>query len=139
MMTALSLPLALPELILAVGALALLMLGAWRERSPWAVVDAAIFILGLALLSVLLTRQAPGTDFYGAFIDDSFARFMKSLSLIGSIVTLMLSADFMRRQNIGGFEFPALILPRVLHAMNAQVTSCLPCVRLYSTNLAGNI
>ena len=110
MMTALSLPLALPELILAVGALVLLLLGAWRERAPWAVVDAAIVVLGLALLSVLLTRQAPGTDFYGAFIDDSFARFMKSLSLTGSIVALLLSADFMRRQNIGGFEFPALVV-----------------------------
>ena len=109
-MTALSLPLALPELILAVGALVLLLLGAWRERTPWAVVDAAIVVLGLALLSVVLTKNATGVTFSGAFIDDSFARFMKSLSLIGSIVALLLSADFMRRQKIGGFEFPALVV-----------------------------
>ena len=115
--SALAFPLVVPELILAVGAMILVLLGAWRERAPWAVVDAAIFVLGAALLSVLLTRQPYGTAFFGAFIDDAFARFMKSLALIGSIATLLLSVDFMKRQNIGGFEYPALIVLATLGMM----------------------
>jgi NADH-quinone oxidoreductase subunit N len=120
--SALSLPLVFPEFILAVGAMILVLLGAWRERAPWAVVDAAILVLGAALLSILLTRQPYGTAFYGAFIDDAFARFMKSLSLIGSIVALLLSVDFMKRQNIGGFEFPALIVLATL-GMNMLISA----------------
>ncbi len=120
--SAFSLPHALPELILAIGAMILVLLGAWRERAPWAVVDAAILVLGAALLSVLLTREPYGATFYGAFIDDAFARFMKSLSLIGSIVALLLSVDFMKRQNIGGFEFPALVVLATL-GMNMLVSA----------------
>ena len=120
--SALSLPHVFPELVLAIGAMILVLLGAWRERAPWAVVDAAVIVLGAALLSVLLTREPYGVTFYGAFIDDAFARFMKSLSLIGSIVALLLSVDFMKRQNIGGFEFPALVVLATL-GMNMLVSA----------------
>ena len=55
--------------------------------------------------------------FYGAFIDDAFSRFMKALALIGSLATLVLSVDFMRREKIAGFEFPILILLATLGMM----------------------
>ena len=42
---------------------------------------------------------------------------MKALALIGSLVTLLLSLDFMRREKIGGFEFPVLILLSTLGMM----------------------
>ena len=35
---------------------------------------------------------------------------MSALALIGSLVTLLLSVEFMRQERIGGFEFPVLIL-----------------------------
>ncbi len=110
MLTIASLPLIFPELVLALGALALILMGAWKERSPWAVVDSAIVVLGIALLGVFLTHAPTGSAFGGAFIDDSFARFMKALALTGSIVSLLLSADYMKRQNVGGFELPALMV-----------------------------
>ncbi len=109
--TALSLPVILPEVMLAVGTLALVLLGALRgDRAFALIVDLAIALLGLTLIVVLVNQRAKGVTFYGAFIDDAFARFMKALSLIGSIVTLFLSIDFMRREKIGGFEFPILVL-----------------------------
>jgi NADH-quinone oxidoreductase subunit N len=40
----------------------------------------------------------------------AFARFMKVLVLIGSMFTLILSQDYMRRARIDKFEFPILVL-----------------------------
>ncbi len=42
---------------------------------------------------------------------------MKALALIGSLTTLLLSIDFMRKEKIGGFEFPILILLATLGMM----------------------
>ena len=47
-----------------------------------------------------------GITFYGAFADDAFTRFMKALALIGSLVTLLLSLDFMRARRIARVRIP---------------------------------
>ncbi|HXZ15898.1 MAG TPA: NADH-quinone oxidoreductase subunit N, partial [Roseiarcus sp.] len=70
MTTALSLPLVLPEALLALGALALLLLGAWRgEKSGWIILEAAVGVIGVALLTVIFNKHVVGATFYGAFID----------------------------------------------------------------------
>ena len=116
--TALSLPIVLPEFVIATGALALLLLGALRgERSVWLVTEIAAALLAAALVAVIADRHAPGATFFGAFVDDAFARFMKALALIGSLATLLLSVEFMRREKVGGFEFPILILFATLGMM----------------------
>ena len=116
--TALSLPVILPEAILAIGALVLLMFGALRgERSVWLVTEGAVALLGIALIALLFGGRAEGVTFYGAFTDDAFARFMKALALTGSLVTLLLSIDFMRSHRIGGFEFPVLLILATLGMM----------------------
>jgi len=51
-----------------------------------------------------------GLTFYGSIADDAFTRFMSALALVGSLVTLLLSLEFMRAERIAGFEFPVLIL-----------------------------
>ena len=104
--TALSLPIILPEFILALGVLALILLGALRgERSVWLVTEGAVALLGVALVVLLVGDRPEGVTFYGAFTDDAFARFMKALALVGSVATLLLSIDFMRSHKIAGFEF----------------------------------
>ncbi|MGO9743061.1 MAG: NADH-quinone oxidoreductase subunit NuoN [Roseiarcus sp.] len=116
--TAFSLSMILPELILAAGVLVLLLVGAFRgEKSVWLVTEGAVAILGLALVALLLDHHHHGVTFFGAFTDDDFARFMKALSLIGSLVTLLLSIDFMRAHKIGGFEFPVLMILATLGMM----------------------
>jgi NADH-quinone oxidoreductase subunit N len=116
--TALSLPVVLPEAILAVGILVLLLFGALRgERSVWLVTEGAVALLGVALVVLLVGGRAEGVTFNGAFTDDAFARFMKALALIGSLTTLLLSIDFMRAHKIGGFEFPVLLLLATLGMM----------------------
>ena len=97
--TAFSLPTVLPEFILAIGVLALLLLGAWRgERSVWLVTETAVALIGVALIVLFVHRGGTNVTFYGAFTDDAFSRFMKALSLIGSLITLLLSIEFMARE-----------------------------------------
>jgi len=109
--TAFSLPVVMPEFILFVGVLSLVLLGALRgERSVWMVTEIAIALLGVALADVLFDAHAHGITFYGAFISDGFARFMKTLSLIGALVSMVLSLEFLRHNRYGGFEFPVLMV-----------------------------
>src|SRR5450631_196420 len=116
--TALSLPAVLPEFILAGGILALVLLGAFRgERSVWLVTEIAVGLLGVVLVVMLANHGTKNVTFFGAFTDDAFSRFMKALALIGSLTTLVLSVDFMRKEKIAGFEFPILILLATLGMM----------------------
>jgi NADH-quinone oxidoreductase subunit N len=100
----------LPELVLAIGALALILVGAIRAKpSDRLVTEIAVGVLGLAIL-ILFDGRGTATVFDGAFIDDSFGRFMKVLSYAGSLVTLLIAQDFLAREKIDKFEFPVLVL-----------------------------
>jgi NADH-quinone oxidoreductase subunit N len=102
---------ALPEIILAVGALALILVGAIRgERSTPVVSASALVILGVALLAVLMQPAERVEALSGSFVSDAFSRFMKSLTLIASMAGIVLSTDYFRRESIDRFEFPILIV-----------------------------
>ena len=73
----------LPELILAVGAMALLLAGAiGGEKTAPAISWAAIALLAVAGVAVVMGN--PGPAFHGAFMADGFSRFAKILILIGA-------------------------------------------------------
>ncbi|RBP09105.1 NADH dehydrogenase subunit N [Roseiarcus fermentans] len=109
--TALSLPVVLPEAVLALGTLLLVLYGALRgERAFHLVTEVSVALLGIVFLIVVWKSRPMGITFYGSFADDPFTRFMSGLAVIGSLVTLLLSLEFMRREQIAGFEFPVLIL-----------------------------
>ena len=100
----------LPELVLAIGALALILVGAIRGKSSDRLItEIAVGVLGLAIL-ILLGGKGTARIFDDAFIDDGFGRFMKVLSYIGSLVTLLMAQDFLAREKIDKFEFPVLVL-----------------------------
>jgi NADH-quinone oxidoreductase subunit N len=106
----LHLDLALPEIILAGGAMALLMLGVATKRERGELVLwLAILILGVAGVFVA-SGSGTATLFDDSFIVDPFARMLKLLTLTGAAVALLMSADYWRA--VGGvkFEFPVLIL-----------------------------
>jgi NADH-quinone oxidoreductase subunit N len=101
----------LPELILAGGALVLLMLGAFKgHKGDWIISELAIAIIGIAFLTLFTPLAGKVVIWDGAFIDDAFGRFMKGLALIGSMVSLLLSREYMAREKIDQFEYPVLIL-----------------------------
>jgi NADH-quinone oxidoreductase subunit N len=112
-MASLSLSLAhcLPELILAAGVLVLVLLGAIRgKESDGLVTEIAAGLLGAAIVVILLGGKTNAIVFDGAFINDGFGRFMKVLTLAGSLVTLVMSRDFLAAEKIDKFEFPILVL-----------------------------
>ncbi|PSH67808.1 NADH-quinone oxidoreductase subunit NuoN [Phyllobacterium brassicacearum] len=99
-----------PELLITVGALALLMIGAFSgERANTLVVGLSVAVLLAALALVVLFPQ-DGNVFGRAFVSDPFSRFMKVLTLVGSVVTLVMSVGFAKAEKFDNFEFPILIL-----------------------------
>src|SRR6202163_2475200 len=89
---------ALPEIVRAIGAMALLMLGAFRGE------DTAVAVNWLAIVLLVaagaITLWLPGgtlTTFGGSFIVDPFARFLKLLALTGSGAAILMCFDFVSR------------------------------------------
>src|SRR5213596_1048703 len=108
----------LPELVLAVGAMALLMLGAYRgEGTTRLVTTLAVVLLVVTGALELLLPAGKLTTFGGSFIVDDFARFMKILALIGSAVTLILSTEFLSDPSRPIFEYSILVLLSTLGMM----------------------
>ncbi|MGH6829959.1 MAG: NADH-quinone oxidoreductase subunit N, partial [Methylocella sp.] len=101
----------MPEFILAAGVLVLLLLGTIRgKESDGVLTEIAAGLLGAAIVVILLGGKTNAIVFDGAFINDGFGRFMKVLTLAGSLVTLVMSRDFLAAEKIDKFEFPILIL-----------------------------
>jgi NADH-quinone oxidoreductase subunit N len=101
---------ALPEILLVLGALALLMVGAYRERSVQLVNGCAFALLVLAALIVLALPSGKLVTFGGSFVVDDFARVLKILTLAGSAATIALARDYQAVERQEKFEFAILIL-----------------------------
>ncbi len=101
---------ALPEIFLVVAAMALLMFGVFREKSADIVNIAAIVVLGIAVAMVIWGGEGRQEAFGGSLVIDTFARFMKVLTLFGSAVAIVLSVNFMKTEKIERFEYPILVL-----------------------------
>src|SRR5690348_3687459 len=88
----------LPELILAIGAMILLMFGVARgERATCGVGGLAIVILIVAGVALLAQPADKIAIFHGSFVLDGFARFLKILALLGSAFAIVLSRSEERR------------------------------------------
>ncbi|MTW16232.1 NADH-quinone oxidoreductase subunit NuoN [Rhodoplanes serenus] len=114
MTNAVELPLlypAMPEIVLAVGAMVLVLIGAFRgDRSTGAVGGFAVMLLIAAGVLVALMPSETVTTFGGSFVVDSFARFFKLLVLIGSATAVLMSTDFLSTEDRRKFEYPVLIV-----------------------------
>src|SRR5258708_19335893 len=85
----------LPELVLAAGAMVLLMLGAYRGQQTTSLVTGlAICLLVLTGVLELLLPAGKLTTFPGGFMFADFALFLTILPLIGPLHTLLLSSQF---------------------------------------------
>src|SRR5438046_1883083 len=101
---------ALPEILLVFGAMALLMVGAYRERSVQLVNGCAFALLVLAALIVYALPSGKLVTFSGSFVVDDFARVLKILTLVGSAATIALARDYQAAERQEKFEFAILIL-----------------------------
>src|SRR5277367_287416 len=101
----------LPEIVLGVGALALLMLGVYRDERSVVLVDvAAIVLLVVAGVIVVLLPEGKLVAFGGSFVVDNFARFLKILALFGSAAAILMSIDYARAERQQQFEYAVLIV-----------------------------
>jgi NADH-quinone oxidoreductase subunit N len=108
----------LPELVLAVGAMVLLMLGAYRGQGTTRLVTAlAVVLLAATGVLELMLPAGKHTTFGGSFIVDDFARFLKILALIASAATLILSSEFLSDPSRRIFEYSILVLLSTLGMM----------------------
>ncbi|WP_050423871.1 NADH-quinone oxidoreductase subunit NuoN [Bradyrhizobium tropiciagri] len=108
----------LPELVLAVGAMVLLMIGAYRGQGTTRLVT-TLAVLLLVVTGVLELWLPAGklVTFGGSFIVDDFARFLKVLALIASAATLILSTEYLSQPSSRTFEFSILVLLSTLGMM----------------------
>src|ERR1700758_321712 len=102
---------ALPEIVLAIGAMVLLMVGAFRgEQTAKGIEGAAILLLVLTGLIVVLLPAGKLVTFGGSFIVDGFARFLKLLALAGSAAAILMSSNYLALEKRETFEYSILIL-----------------------------
>ncbi len=102
-----------PELVLAIGAMLLLVYGVFRPEGDAAgrsVGWGAIVVLAVAGVLVLYQPADVQSLFEGAFISDSFGRLMKLIVLAGAAAALLLAFDELSDVRQMKFEYPVLVL-----------------------------
>ena len=100
--------LAFPLLILAVGALLLLVLGAFSPRSTTAICAAAVVAL---LGAAVAAATAPlGRAFGGGLVSDAASAFGQVAIYVASAIAIPLGQPWYERRGVRNFEFPVLVL-----------------------------
>ncbi|MCB5409822.1 NADH-quinone oxidoreductase subunit NuoN [Pseudogemmobacter faecipullorum] len=118
-MTAVDFNIVLPEVILALYAMAALMFGVYTSKDKVAVplvwATAGVFV-ALALW-IGIAGEGARPAFGGMFIDDPFARFTKVLILLSAAAAMVVGQDYMSRWNMLRFEYPVILSLAVLGMM----------------------
>ncbi len=110
---------ALPEIILAVYAMAALMLAVYggKDRLSGFIFWATAGVMVILGLMMAFAPAGTTSAFNGSFINDEFARYTKVVMLFGSAAMLLLSQDYLIKNKLFKFEFPILIALATLGMM----------------------
>jgi NADH-quinone oxidoreductase subunit N len=101
----------LPEIVMAIGAMVLLVFGVFRGDSSARVINlAAIAALLSALGLVIGLSPYTLTTLNNAVITDPFSQFGKSVIAVGLMAALLLAHRSLRQGVLARFEFPILVL-----------------------------
>ncbi|WP_224702484.1 NADH-quinone oxidoreductase subunit NuoN [Devosia aquimaris] len=108
---------AYPEMLLAIGAVVLLMIGVVvnKERSVLVSYGAVLLLIVTAALVILQPKD--GVLFNGVFIADGFARYMKALVLGGSALSLLLALPRAEENGTHKYEYAVLVVLATLGMM----------------------
>ncbi len=106
------------EILMALGAMALLMLGVFRGNSSTGFVSLMAAALMIVTLFFTVTWQEGAVYTFGdMFVVDPFTSFMKMLVLIASALAVLMSMQYFRDEQEERFEYPILILLATLGMM----------------------
>ncbi len=107
-----------PEIFLAVWTMVLLIAGVFRRQEPGrGIYLAAAIGLILTLIILYIIPAERLNVFYGAFVQDGFARVLKTLILFGAIAMIFVTRGFLKIEQIEKFEFPLMVLFAALGMM----------------------
>ncbi len=102
-----------PELVLAIGALVLLLLGVyWKSEEGGARIVMRLTMLLLVAAggaAIWLAQGEGGDTFNGAFTVDAFALYAKTAVFFAAAVALLLAFKFLQTENLAKAEYPILV------------------------------
>lgn len=105
---------ALPEGFLAVSAMAILLIGAFRTpNSGGLFVSTLLSVVAIVIVSLIVLFGVPShrtVEFDGLFVSDYFSIYIKVLLSLSAILCLFLSVRYNVKNNIDRFEYPVLFL-----------------------------
>ena len=109
----------LPEIMMAIGAMALLMFGAYggEDRKASLILRLSAGLMGAISLWIAFDDVGKVEAFGGSFSNDGYARFAKVLILLSAAWMLVLGEKFLERYGMLKFEYPILILLAVTGMM----------------------
>ncbi len=105
----------LPEMFLGACAMALLLVGVYSgDRAAGAVSWLAVAALAATLALVLYVPYTAGlarnVSMFGMFVTDGLGYFSKTLVILGSALSLVISMRFNAREGLARCEYPVLVL-----------------------------
>jgi hypothetical protein len=109
----------LPEIVLSLFAMGALLGAVYTSKDGLAPALTWGTALLLAIMGAYIALTGSGTRvaFEGMFVDDAFARFAKVTILWSAAAVLLISQDYMTRNNILRFEYPVLVILAVVGMM----------------------
>ncbi|MFN7176900.1 MAG: proton-conducting transporter membrane subunit, partial [Thermaurantiacus sp.] len=106
-----SLAIGAPEIILAAGAMTLLLVGTFRgDKSLAGVSWGAVILFGITALAIVDDTPARALAWNDLYVADGFSAYLKVLILIGASVSVLLALPHLKRLESARFEYPVLIV-----------------------------
>ena len=101
----------LPEIVLAVYAMAALIFAVYTSKDALAPLLVSVTSAVMVALALWIATSGAGANeaFGGMFVDDGFSRFAKVVILISAACVLVMSQGYMAARGILKFEYPLLI------------------------------
>lgn len=102
----------LPELILALGAIVLLMVGVFTSNGETAGRLVGWLAIGVFVAAIIAVLQQSGISsvFESAFVSDPLTRFFKIVILVAAALSLLMTFDDFGRIKLMLFEYPVLMM-----------------------------
>jgi len=109
----------LPEIVLAVFAMAALLFAVYTKKDGAAplVLRLTVAVFFLTAVWIGLHHHDTRVAFGGMFIDDGFSRFAKVVILLSAAAVMLMGEEYMIRRDLLRFEYPLLIVLAVVGMM----------------------